>query len=204
MPFPFLRLPGELRDQIYRDSLLESDLLHLVLDKGDPRKNILRAQWRISLRRYKLNHEGALLDDGRNMLSSLLSILRVCRKTYTEAMPIFFHAIRWGFTSPRVLLLFLHQIGPRCRQHLSHIAIWYQDSNPDSGLNDPFSGSGYKDYSVILASCGALSHFNITFGTVTPKLLLERWKKSSNARLPRNTSILDKRGTQCLNRSPEP
>lgn len=146
-------LPGELRDQIYRDCLLEySAILLSPIDEQcaaipEPLDTPLWARY------FEVDNH-SIVDFGHGWhQKGQLSILSVCHQIYKEAMPIFYYAICWQFPDPLALLAFLHQIGPRCRQHISKIAILYDDFDFH---ND------YKYCFTMLATCVALSYFKIT------------------------------------------
>ncbi len=152
----FFRLPRELRDQIYRDHLLEYSIITLSPREERCAIKLEPLDAPLMARYFEVdNHSIVAILRGIPcwVHQSQLDILSVCHQTYKEAMPIFYHAIWWQFWDPLALLAFLHQIGPRCRQHVSKIAILYDDFQFH---ND------YKYCFTMLATCGALSHFKIT------------------------------------------
>ncbi|KAI9718721.1 MAG: hypothetical protein M1812_003895 [Candelaria pacifica] len=160
MPFPFLELPPELRNQIYRHCFQDWEKFEPVRFAPAPaaryrlrnREEEQAPVKRLPFRCYTRQDDGLLRHDDSDVPRNLLSILMACHQTNMEAGPIFYCAMQWCFRSLVALRMFLYQIGPKCRQHLSFISISHRYLEPLCVISDCFG---------MLATCDALSQLRI-------------------------------------------
>ncbi len=148
--FPFILLPAELRNNIYRLALT-CDSVTVVPENSEP-----------PCLSSSLYHHSSLSKSGRaftigvsSMTRSswmppllMLGLLGVCRQIYQEAEAFFYFENRFQFHSPEMLGTFLRGIGPRRRRWIREITLPY----PDTKHPLPFE---------MLASCGRLSILHV-------------------------------------------
>lgn len=117
MAFPFLRLPIEIRDCIYK----------LVLTSPEP--IVLRPQKRQQRRRSTLRSGRALRpaeeQDDRKVLEgrSQLAILFTCRQVYNEAVLNYYRMNTFYTEDVKVLEEFMDTIGEECRKEVASMDL---------------------------------------------------------------------------------
>lgn len=117
MVFPFLQLPVEIRDCIYK----------LVLTS--PETIVLRPQKRKQQRRSTLRSGRAFRpaqeQDDRKVLEgrSQLAILFTCRQIYNEAVPNYYRMNTFYTEDVKVLEEFLDTIGEACRKEITSMDL---------------------------------------------------------------------------------
>lgn len=145
VPFPFMRLPAELRDLVYR-YVLEFSTSDAPLIVG---KNGM-----LAMSREPESHYGAFsFPPARH----LLALLSVSKQVNSEALPVFYFYNHFRFimgSNLRLLAQFLRCIGHIRREHLGHISISYTlDSTQNTGAMTAFQ---------LLAQCKRLRTFELT------------------------------------------
>lgn len=103
MPFPFLKLPLELRNKIYAFSLCNYEEIEASLRLPDPNPSPQPVQTLV-LRHYK--KAGKIRTQDLVYPSRFTALLRVNRMVYEEALPIFYAGNTFGFSDPKDFYLF--------------------------------------------------------------------------------------------------
>ncbi|KAK3343630.1 hypothetical protein B0T25DRAFT_572634 [Lasiosphaeria hispida] len=112
-PFYFLHLPGETRNQIYRDLFGEP-----AREVGDWHENELCDTSRV------FNHKRRL---GGNNYSGLLALMRTCRSLYREVSAFLYHQGRFTLSTLAMasnIYFLLHGPG----RHLRSVAVQFRES----------------------------------------------------------------------------
>lgn len=143
VPFPFMRLPAEIRAMIFRYVL----------------------QYSTYWARLSVNKDGSLYRNRVSMgiprpnitfppMASILTLLLVSKQVSLEALPIFYFYNYFKFDSMRILATFLKRMGRTRREHLAHVAIECSfKSEQNTGAISAFR---------LLAECKRLRTFRFT------------------------------------------
>ncbi|KAE9972861.1 hypothetical protein EG328_004738 [Venturia inaequalis] len=125
-PFPFLRLPAELRNRIYKFSLETDDEL-LITDtlQKKPRRRVAC--------RYYHRYEKALKN---HKVDVNVNILRVCKQIHVEAVGILY-AQPIKFMSLDGMFYFLSQIGKNNMESLRQIEIETMSMGREGQMTEP-------------------------------------------------------------------
>lgn len=119
-PFPFRKLPAELRNKLYHFAFEARHYPVDVYPSGT-------AQDRSATKRHQLSH----------------GLLRVSRQIYHEALPFCYRNIQFYFENLSMLLSFFKKIGPIARANLITIQVKYFVGYSESGpVADAFAAAG--------------------------------------------------------------
>ncbi|KAF2159777.1 hypothetical protein M409DRAFT_60546 [Zasmidium cellare ATCC 36951] len=154
-PFPFQRLPAELRNRIYEYVLrfpTQGVCVKVKAEKPGKESKSIPAQFSVirdqklemngsgasdfyyklesAYRDYPLaNHPDGLPKGIQNCLPAAdhLSVLSVSKQVFQEAMPIFYSTNNFTFDSLQHLLWFLEATPAARRDHIEHVSFYYMD-----------------------------------------------------------------------------
>ncbi|OJJ99302.1 hypothetical protein ASPACDRAFT_1888892 [Aspergillus aculeatus ATCC 16872] len=129
-PFPFLRLPRELRDQIYRELLTVDSNNNNNNNNNNEKDGDNGALWiRYSRRRHRwwdaTPYCPARGGPRRPRPRLALGLLRVCQRVRQETLPIVFACNKiWLDASPAQCLAFLASLPPAVSGGIRHLQLW--------------------------------------------------------------------------------
>ena len=132
-PVTLLRLPPEIRSQIYMFVLSPSDVrttIQLVMSASDFTERKARVRRHLPIQKVEefsstpwYAGPQSFFTKSQDLTKSTLNILLVCKQTYIEAFHVFYASNRFYFSDTELLYCFLKGIGYNRRQHLSMIAF---------------------------------------------------------------------------------
>jgi len=177
MGFPFLQLPVEIRDCIYK----------LILTS--PESIVLRPQKRKQQRRSTLRSGRAFrpaeAQDDRKVLEgrSQLAILFTCRQIYNEAVPNYYRMNTFYTEDVRVLEEFLDTIGEACRKEITSMDLSQCMSRTVLKLLPQLNGLRELNLSYSLFELGACPYkFCETMESLQVVKLAPYWKCDEQGR----------------------
>jgi hypothetical protein len=121
-PFHFLKLPGEIRNKVY-DLIIPNSHVHIT--GNNPNKDFERSQredWNPMKKRprFRLSGEIITIDDQG---ADPLGLLRVCRKMYHEAAPVFYSKTTPCFDSLMPIHKFLNLVPESSLKHVRSLSL---------------------------------------------------------------------------------
>ncbi|KAI9845294.1 MAG: hypothetical protein M1838_001794 [Thelocarpon superellum] len=109
-PFPFLRLPSEIRNLVYYYVNCDG------VDENGKERNVHTVTW-TQKNRFKPEFiYSPPISSGH---------LALCRQIYSEARPMFWNNIEWKFNDTDSLCHFLEFIGHKRRRKMQHLSVTY-------------------------------------------------------------------------------
>ncbi|KAI9702353.1 MAG: hypothetical protein M1836_000832 [Candelina mexicana] len=130
--FPFLKLPPEIRNQIYRLVLVYPSMMvspQVAMPNLSGKKT---GRKQFGIRCEPRSQEGYIPPQ------VALSLFSVCRQIYQESMPLFYHENHFYVWSGSDLQSFLLRIGSERRSWIREMTLVFQNSGLGSGFK-PFS-----------------------------------------------------------------
>ena len=118
--FPFLKLPPEVRVKIYALCLCDYEEIEARLRVPDPTPSPQPVRTFI-LRHHK--KPGTIRTQDVVYPGRFLALLRVDRKIYKEALPVFYSRTIFAFSDPRDLCLFAGSLAKRRRDKITRIRV---------------------------------------------------------------------------------
>ncbi|KZF19253.1 hypothetical protein L228DRAFT_271498 [Xylona heveae TC161] len=129
MPFPFLKLPAELRNEIYHYHLLASEKIKPTLpdDTSFVRTHLARCPLNSHMVRGRIKCTDCFSGNEEiiRIPPSSLSLLLVNKQIYNEALSIFYHENHFVFANTGELGNFLKAIGPKRRKFISKLTFGF-------------------------------------------------------------------------------
>lgn len=126
-PFPFMKLPLELRAEVYKQHLIMAGTIASI-GRVYPHPHL-----RIHLRNYCGIHEPPHHED-QNIDLSVRRLWAVSKTIYYEAIPVFFRYNDFDFETLDLVLQFLSQIGPTSRRNISSMSFNYTGKAPAKAI----------------------------------------------------------------------
>jgi hypothetical protein len=116
-PFPFLRLPRELRDRVYRDLLTRDEHREIWI-----RYSVHRELWWDATPYCKCHGRGGYNPAAEKLT---LGLLKFNKQIYAEALETLYGRNRiWVDATPRKSLEFLSRLPPTARYRIQYLKLW--------------------------------------------------------------------------------
>ena len=155
VPFPFMKLPLELRSIVYKIHFSQPGEPHHLVPPSRSHIHVVSTNFRMDV-----------APSGLSMGGSCASTMVTFKKDlYHEAMPLCFQTTQFRFNSFMSLGQFLNVIGPYQQQHLTSVIL--DDCRCDTSklsenyLSENVIHAGLRAMKL-LRSCAALRHLKIT------------------------------------------
>lgn len=143
-PFPFMGLPREIRNMIYKELLIMPG--YISIGGFFLSQSMVRICVQGPAGLYRLLRPPQHIDQ-----KSVCSLFKVSRTFYRECRPLYFRLNTFQIGDLHKLSMFLTKIGPDCRRNLTSLRIRYHGQTAGNSLK-------------LLVRCVTLRHLHITFG----------------------------------------